>query len=199
MKTTVSTFVTIDAVIRMSNINIDFKQRKGSMVLGIKEAGKRKFSEENVNFTITSELYDYLVLLRDNKVKVAADNERGYDFIKTGTKSTSFQKFLAKIDKEFKPGILQELVFETNNTSDDYCSCPFRLVKYAEGNAVLTLVNLVSKSKKDIIDPSTGEVKTFYSQKYGTLNDGTRVKAFVRPEKYRRFIQQTISEVEVVE
>jgi hypothetical protein len=197
MKTTISTFVTPEVKVKLSNININPSERKVMLTLGTKEKGKKKFNDEVVEATITSELYNYLTLLRKDKIQVVADNERGFDWKDTGTSSTSFQRFLAKKGIEYKSGILPTLVFEGENTSTDYIENPFRLVRYANGNAVLTLVNLPSKSKKETVDVSTGEVKSFYSNKIGTLADGTKVKAFVRPEKYRRLVIQTTKEVEV--
>ena len=198
MKTTVSTFVTPEVLVKFSNISVNMKERKISLEVATKTPKRKTYDKELVEATMTAELYNYLTMLRDDKVKVAADNEQGYQFINTGTKSTSFQRFLAKKEVQYKPGILQELVFETDNTSSDYLDNPFRLVKYSNGNAVLTLVNLPSKSKKETADPTTGEVKAFYSTKIGTLADGKRVKAFIRPEKYRRLVLQSTKEVEVM-
>lgn len=195
---TVTTFVTPEAVIRMSNIRVLPKERKAIITLGTKEKGKRKFTEVEVEASITSELYDYLTVLKDDKVKVAADNEKGFEFIKTGTRSTSFQKFLAKKGIPFAHGVLSTIVFESDNTSPDYLANPFRLVMFND-RAVLTLVNIPSKSRKEIVDISTGEVKTYYNQKYGSFADGTRVRAFIRPEKYRRLVVQSTKEVEVIQ
>lgn len=197
MKTTVSTFVTPEVQVRLSNIVVNPKERKATFTLATKEKGKKKFTEEVVTATITSELYNYLTLLRKDKLQVVADNERGFNWIDAGTSSTSFQRFLTKKGIEYKSGVLSTLVFEGANTSTDYIENPFRLVRYANGTAVLTLVNLPSKSKKETVDVSTGEVKAFYSNKIGTLADGTRVKAFIIPEKYRRLVIQTTTEVEV--
>lgn len=198
MKTTVSTFVTPEVVVRLSNINVNPKERKVTFTLETKTEKRKTFDKQIVEASITSELYNYLTLLKDDKVKVAANNEKGYEYIKTGTKSTSFQKFLAKKEIAYKTGILSELVFESLNTSEDYLSNPFRLVRYSNGNSVLTLVNLPSKSKKDVVDIQTGEIKSFYSQKIGTLADGKRVKAFIMPAKYRRLVIQDTKEVEVI-
>ena len=198
MKTTVSTFVTPAVIVRLSNIVVTPKERTATFTLETKTAKRKTFDKQIVTATITSELYNYLTLLKDDKVKVAANNQNGYEFIKTGTRSTSFQKFLAKKEIAYAPGVLATLVFESENESADYLSNPFRLVMYANGNAVLTLVNLPSKSKKETVDPTTGEIKSFYSNKIGTLADGTRVKAFIRPEKYRRLVVQSTKEVEVI-
>lgn len=197
MKTTVSTFVTPEVQVRLSNIVVNPKERKATFTLATKEKGKKKFTEEVVTATITSELYNYLTLLRKDKIQVVANNERGFKWIDAGTSSTSFQRFLTKKGIEYKSGVLSTLIFESANTSTDYIENPFRLVRYANGTAVLTLVNLPSKSKKETVDVSTGEIKAFYSNKIGTLADGTRVKAFIRPEKYRRLVVQTTTEVEV--
>ena len=197
MKTTISTFVTPEVQVRLSNIVVNPSERKATFTLSIKEKGKKKFTEEVVTATITSELYNYLTLLRKDKIQVVVNNERGFDWIDAGTSSTSFQRFLIKKGIEYKSGILSTLVFEGANTSTDYMENPFRLVRYANGNSVLTLVNLPSKSKKETVDVSTGEIKTFYSNKIGTLADGKIVKAFIRPERYRRLVIQTTKEVEV--
>ena len=197
MKTTVSTFVTPEVQVRLSNIVVNPKERKVSLTLSTKEKGKRKFTDEQVEATITSELYNWLTLLKDDSLRVIANNERGYDFIKTGTRSTSFQRFLAKTNREFKAGILQTMVFECDNNSQSYPDNPFRLIRYANGSNTLTLVNLPSKKVKEIVDISTGEVKSIFSDKIGTLADGKKVKAFVRPEKYRRLVIQQTKEVEV--
>lgn len=78
MKTTVSTFVTPEVQVRLSNIVVNPKERKVSLTLSTKEKGKRKFTDEQVEATITSELYNWLTLLKDDSLRVIANNERGY-------------------------------------------------------------------------------------------------------------------------
>lgn len=197
MKTNVTTYATPEVQVQLSNIVVNPKTRKATFTLGTKEKGKRKFSTEQVEASITSELYNYLTLLRDEKIKIVADNEQGFEYVKTGVKSTSFQRFLAKKGIEFKSGLLKELVFTSDNTSDQYLDNPFRVVLYDNGSAVMTLVNLPSKSSKETVDVNTGEIKTNWSNKIGTMADGKKVKAFIRPQKYRRLVIQYITERKV--
>lgn len=201
MTTIISKFVTPEVQVQLSNITINPKQRKATLTLGTKAKGKRKFNENIVEVSITSELYNWFCKLTDNKVKVAANvteqNPDGFQFIKTGSKSTGFQKFLQKIGKEFTPGILKSMVFTSTNTSTNYQENPFRIVMF-EDRAIMTLVNIPSKKRTDVVDITTGEIKSFYSQKYGKFADGTTTKAFVRPEKYRRLVVKTQQEVEVI-
>lgn len=197
MTTTIKTFVTPDVQVKLSNILVNPKERKATITLGTKAKGKRKFTEQQVEATITSELYNWLTRLTDNKVKVAADNEAGFEFIPTGERSTGFQKFLAKKGLEFKTGILQSLEFVSHNTSTEYQDNPFRIVMF-DDRAVITLVNIPSKSRKEVVDINTGEIKTFYTQKYGKFADGTTTKAFINKDKYRRLVVQTTKEVEVI-
>lgn len=199
MKTNVLSFVTPEAKVRFSNVTINPEERTASFTLSTKAKRARKWTEEQITSTITAELYNYLTLMRDDQVKVPANNERGYDLIKTGTKSTSFMRYLKRREMEFASGVLKSMVFECDNTSEDYYSNPFRLVRYVEGNSVLTLVNVQSKSRKETVDVETGEVSVKYATRYGQLKDGTTVKAFIMPKNYRRLVVQENKEVEVFE
>lgn len=194
----ITEFSTPDVMVRLTGLTINPKERKATFTLSTKAPRARKWTDEVVTSTITAELYNYLALMRDDQVKVAANNERGFDFVKTGTRSTSFMRYLKKREIEFTSGILSTLVFECNNTSDVYIDNPFRLVRYAEGNSVLTLVNVQSKSRKEIIDVETGDITTTYSTRYGQLKNGQVVKAFIMPNNYRRLVVQTTREVEVM-
>ena len=197
MKTNVTTYATPEVKVQLSNIVIDPKKRTATFTLGTKAKGKRKFDLEQVEANINHRLYNYFTQLREEKIKVVADNEKGFEYVGTGVKSTSFQRFLAKKGIEFKSGILKSLVFECDNKSPEYLDNPFRVVMYDNGKVALTLVNLPSKSVRETVDVNTGEIKSFYSTKVGTLADGKQVQAFIRPEKYRRLVIQYITEREV--
>jgi hypothetical protein len=191
MSTSIVTYNTPEAVVRISNISLNPKDRKATLVLATKEKGKRKFIEEEIIVSLTAEVYHWFTQLKDDVVKEVADNPQGFVYTKTGTKSTTFQRYLKKLDMEFVPGILQTMSFESDNKSESYADNPFRIIRYTNGSNSITLVNVPSKKTVEKVDLSTGEVKPSYYQKYGKLNNGQSVKAFIMPKMYRRLVVQT--------
>lgn len=198
MTTTVTSFNTPDVTVRYSLIEIDAIKKHFSMYVETKTKAQRKFTGKMVSGNITPELAEYFSLLKDEKVKVAADNEAGFEFIKTGHRLTNFQKYLKKSGIEYSANILKELVFESHNTSEDYKSNPFRLVIYTTGNATLTLVNISSKKKVSYVDTATGAVTDKYYHRLYTDASGKTRRSFVIPKNYRRLMVQVAKEVEVV-
>lgn len=197
MSTQINTFKTLEGIVQFSNMDYDPKTRKMDLTVGIKKPNQRKFREQNLkNVIVTKELHEWFVVMTDDTIKVKADNERGFEYVKTGSKSTRFQKYLRKLDIEFQPGILKRLKITSSNTSDKYLENPFRLAMLRDNN-ILTLVNVPSKKRTEHVDLETGEITPSYKQKVGQLSSGTHVKAFIRPEKYRRLVVATIKEVEV--
>lgn len=199
MTTSITTFKTPEVTVRFSNMEIDALRKKFTMLVETKSAKQRKFVGKIVSGNITAELADYFSLLKDEKVKVPADNEQGYEFIPTGKKLTNFQKYLKKAGIEYYPNILKDLSFEAYNTSEDYKSNPFRLVVYAGGNSTLTLVNISSKVKISHVDTTTGEVSDKYYHRLFTDSNGNTRRSFVIPKNYRRLMVQEVKEVEVLQ
>lgn len=83
---------------------------------------------------------------------------------------TGFQKFLAKKEIPFYTGILKDLVFISNNLSEDYYENPFKIIEYKDGSTQLTLTHLRPQKYNS-------QTKKF-EQPY---------KAFYRKESYRRY------------
>lgn len=194
MTTQVTTYETPEVTVLLSNLEIDLKSKKFSLDLGTKTKRQKKFRLEKVSGNITNELYSYLTRMTDVKVPVKDGEE--VKWIKTGRQATLFQKFLAKKGVDFYPGILKDMTFECSNTSDKYAENPFRLVMLGENN-VLTLVNIPSKSKTTVLNQD-GTTSTYYKVKKGTFN-GKTMRAFIRPDRYRRLVIKTTKEVEVAE
>jgi hypothetical protein len=191
MSTSIVTYNTPEAVVKISNISLNPKDRKATLVLATKEKGKRKFIEEEIIVSLTAEVYHWFTQLKDDVVKEVADNPQGFVYTKTGTKSTTFQRYLKRLGIEFAPGVLQTMSFESDNKSESYADNPFRIIRYTNGSNSITLVNVPSKKTVEKVDLSTGEVKSSYYQKYGKLNNGQNVKAFIMPKMYRRLVIQT--------
>lgn len=198
MKTTISNFVTPEVDVRFSNLVVDSLKKHFTMTVGTRAIGKRKFTEKQISGNITSDLADWFSLLRDEKVKVAADNEQGFEFIKTGRKLTNFQKYLTKRGIEQTPNILNSLVFESPNDSQDYALNPFRLVVYTTGKCTLTLVNVASKKKVSHVDVNTGETTDKYYNRLFINKEGKAQKSFIIPQYFRRLMVQETKEIEVM-
>lgn len=193
----VTEYATPNVDVRIARMSLNLKDKKATFFLSTREPGKKKWSaEKEVSAFMTKELIFWFTEYLDDKVKVVADNERGCEWIKTGKKSTGFQRFLAHKDIPFQPGILSEIVFECHNNSEDRSLNPFR-VFIGKENATITLVNVPSKKRVEKIDPETGEVSVSYHQRYGKLASGVIVKSFYKKEAYRRLIIQQEKEVEV--
>ena len=196
MKTSILKFVAPEGTVRLSNMVIDAYKKQFSAILGFKAKGKRTFTEQAVAGTITGELANWFSLITDEKIKVEALNERGYIMEKTGRKLTNFQKYLKKMNIEETPNVLHSLIFEDNNTSEVYQNNPFKLVMYAEGKCTLSLVNSVAKTKIERVEPSTGEIHTYYKDRYFVDANGKNRKSYTIPAYYKRLIVQQQVEVQ---
>lgn len=192
MTTQITSFQTPEATVQFSNIKLDHKKKTFSLTLGTKKNGQRKFREEEVNGTLTSELYNFFT--RMTAVKIPVQKEEGIEWIRTGQMATAFQKYLNKREIQFTPGILSTMKFECDNTSPERIKNPFRLVMLGEKN-ILTLVNVPSKKATTTLN-ADGTTSTYYKVKRGMI-DNKPVKAFIRPEKYRRLIRKVTEQVEV--
>lgn len=185
-----------DGIVAITNLMVDTNKKRFSCTLETMIKPKRKFSSEEVSGTITGELAEFFELMREDQVKVVANNEKGYEFIKTGTKSTSFQRWIVKAQREPMP--LHQMRFESANLSDDGKANPFKLVRLADGKNILSLVWVAAKKKTDIIDVNTGEIKSHFSKRY--YNDGENIRpAFVAPQFYRRLIVEDVKTVELAD
>ena len=153
-----------DVVVRFSNIVIDLKARRFSMILGIKESGKRKFIDEEVSGYVTADLLNWLTKASVVKVQI----EDG-SYMSTGEFKTGYQKYLDKIGKPFTK--LVDMEFITSNKSDDYYSCPFKLIRYFDGNNTLTNVNSTSRKPVVKVDPNTNVETKEFVKRYAKLGD----------------------------
>lgn len=185
---TVKTFETPNTIVKMENIFIDREKHSFTMDLKIGHVSQPM----TIGGSITSELWHWLYELKPEKVKVVADNEQGWEWIKTGKMYTTFQRYLKKAgfgSLEDSEDVLSQLIFECDNNSPSYKDNPFRLF-LGETRATLTLVNIPSKKTISVKDEVTGQVHTRFVNKIGTMPDGSKIKAFIRPEKYRRLVVQ---------
>lgn len=196
MKTLVTTFENPVANIKMSNIVINPEKFTFSLTLGTKTKKQRNYHEEVVTGKISKELHDWLMKRFDERVQVKADNEQGYQWIKTGKKLTGFQAFLSKNNLEYKPGLLNKLVFESDNNSEEYAQNPFKIIQYLDGHATLTLVNVGVKKVVTEENPITGEVTQFFKQNFVKLGD-RMVPQFFSKKNFIRLKKQIMKEVEV--
>ena len=153
-----------DVVVRFSNIVIDLKARRFSMLLGIKESGKRKFIDEEVSGYVTADLLNWLTKASVVKVQI----EDG-SYMSTGEFKTGYQKYLDKMGKPFTK--LVDMEFITSNKSDDYYSCPFKLIRYCDGNNTLTNVNSTSRKPVVKVDPNTNVETKEFVKRYAKLGD----------------------------
>lgn len=191
-----SSYTTPEGVVQFRNIQVNIQTNDFTLDLGFKAKGKKSFVYETVNGKITYELKRYLTLLSPIKEKVPAHNERGYDFIETNKMATNFQKYLMKRNIEYKPNILQEMIFESENSSDEYYPFPFKLVQYSSGHCTLTLINIASKKQEQFCDPVTGEIKTIHTQRT-FIKDGKVNNFYLTPASYRRYVKQVVEKVEI--
>ena len=194
MKTLVKKMNRPEGKIKMSNILIDIKNCTFSMTIGIKQGRQKLYREETISGKLNLEVKKWLTQMTPVKIQVPANNEQGYQWIDSGNKMTGFQKFLNKKGIEFKPGILNELSFESNNNSENYADNPFKIIRYANGNVSLTLVNIAPVKVVETADPTTGEIKTNYKQKFIKIGESYR-EAFVSKKFFVRYMIQEIKEV----
>ena len=153
-----------DVVVKFSNIIIDLKARRFSMLLGIKDVGKRKFIDEEVSGYVTADLLNWLTKACVVKVQL----EDG-SYMSTGEFKTGYQKYLDKIGKPFTK--LVDMEFITSNKSDDYYSCPFKLIRYCDGSNTLTNVNSTSRKPVVTVDPNTNVETKEFVKRYAKLGD----------------------------
>lgn len=185
--------------VRLSNMTLDVSYKKVFFNLETRKVGNKKWSKpQPIEAFATKEVLEFFSKLSDDKVQVVADNEKGYEWIPTGNKSTGFQRLLRMRGVEYTPGILKETIFECANDSEDRSLNPFRLfINETTGTNTLSMVNVPSKQRIETINPETGEVEVQYKQKYGQLSNGVFVKAFYKRSAYRRLVIRKIEEVEM--
>ena len=182
----------LDVVVRFSDIVIDLKARRFSMLLGIKESGKRKFIDEEVSGYVTADLLNWLT--KGSLVKVQLEDG---SYVSTGEFKTGYQKYLDKIGKPFTK--LSDMEFIASNKSDDYYSCPFKLIRYCNGNNTLTNVNSTSRKPVVKFDPDTNVETIEFVKRYAKLGDNYvptfhSKKDFVRLAVQEEYTVQTKSE-----
>lgn len=194
MKTLVKTMNRPSGKVRMSNIVIDVKSCSFSMTIGTKQGRQKLFREETISGKINLEVKRWLTEMTPVKTQTPADNEVGYVWTDTGNKLTGFQKFLSKCNIEFKPGILSTLAFESENNSEQYAENPFKIIRYADGNCSLTLVNISPKKHSQTIDPTTGVITDSWKQKFIKIGESYR-EAYVSKKFFVRYMVQEIKEV----
>lgn len=196
----VKSFVTPDCNVVMENIRINAKNCTFTMELsyGTEDAGIEKLP---VSGTVTLDLIRWLTVVKPIKVQVKADNEKGYEWIKSGREATTFQRYLSKINFETASqdhDVLHEMIFECHNRSESYAENPFRLF-LGKDRATLTLVNLPSKKRITVRDEESGEITNRYSNKTYRYADGTVVKTWIPKSEFRRLILEMDIEREVYE
>lgn len=155
--------------VKFSQIKVNITDYTFQLVLGIKTKRQRKFREELVEGQISKELRKWLCEMFDEVE--TRETEQGTVRVKTGARTTSFQLFLRKQGIEFRPGILNEMVFESDNTSENYAENPFKMIRYINGKNTLTLVNVGVKKSVGITDPNTGEIRERWRQKFVKLGE----------------------------
>lgn len=186
--TNVKFFDKPEAIVSISNLSVNISECKFSLNLAYTLKGKRKAIIQDVSGNITPELKEWLSVAHVDKVK-SLDEQGNEIWLPTETSSTGFQRFLAKNNKQFVPGILKTLVFTSDNNSEDYHQNPFKLVLLKD-KAILSLVNVASKKREEFIDPETGEKTVTYKQKYFKNNEDQYRKSFVSKKYFLRLIIQ---------
>ena len=171
-----------EGIVRFSNISLDLKGNKFSLLLGIKSYGQRKFREELVSGFATVDMLNWFT--KSSAVKVRLEDG---SYVSTGDFKTGFQKYLISIGKSDVK--LFDLVFEASNLSDDYYSCPFKLIRYVDGNNTLTKVNIAGRKPVVSYDPNTGLETKEFVKKYAKLGDNF-VPVFHDKKSYVRLLVQ---------
>jgi hypothetical protein len=199
MKNTIQVYDKPQVMVRISNLVINPETKKFSLTLGTKPLNKRvkKFQEEHIEGLIKIDLREFLTVRFDDKIKTVANNEAGFEWTKTGTKSTRFQRWCKAHGYPCFTGVLQTMVFECENNSSDPGHNPFKLVMNADGMNVLSLVRTASAVSKSTVNPDTGEITDSYTKRYYKANDGIWKESFVSPSNYLRLIRSVEQEVEV--
>lgn len=141
--------------ISFRNLRINKADLSFTMEYAYLEGKKRKFNYQEVKGHVTRELYDWFTKV----------------FIRR-SESTAFKLFLERKGIEFKPGILSEMEFVSENKSINFDDCPFRLtISESYGNATLNLVYKFPKVvKSERFDIETGKTeKVFGYKKYQNM------------------------------
>lgn len=121
--------------VQYSNIVVNLKKRTITLdVRTRKIGGKRWRKAQSITAKMTYELYGWLTNRRINL---------------NNNKVTGFQKYLDTRGIDFVPGILNKMVFESNNLSEVYAENPFKLLCYDDGAYSITLVHIKSKVKNE--------------------------------------------------
>lgn len=191
MTTTVKLFVNPEVRVRITNLLVNVKDFTFQLTLGTKTNRQRNFREEVVTGKISTDLQDWLTQTFKERIKVEDDSELGYKYMDTGNLLTGFKVFLSKQGIEFKPGILKDMVFESDNKSESYQENPFKIIRYLDGHVTLTLVNIGTKKVVTIEDPTTGESKQMWKQSFTKLGDRYVPNFFSKKNFVRLKVQQT--------
>ena len=93
---TVNQFTTPNMIINMSGLKINQKAFTFSLMLSGSMNGVIYSEPVEITGKVTVELMNWLTLVKDEKVQVKADNEKGFEWIKSGRRVTSFQRYLEK-------------------------------------------------------------------------------------------------------
>ena len=91
---TVNQFTTPNMIINMSGLKINQKAFTFSLMLSGSMNGVIYSEPVEITGKVTVELMNWLTLVKDEKVQVKADNEKGFEWIKSGRRVTSFQRYL---------------------------------------------------------------------------------------------------------
>lgn len=173
------------ASVRISEIRIDVRNRRFELLLSGKTMPKSRWLKpKKVSGYLSTRLYNWLTKFR---VRKHYDSSVGkYVVSLPKTEVTGFQLYLEKINMEFVPGILSKLVFESDNTSDNYYEHPFRLSYYSDtDNYVLSLVNEVPKKQVRTLDPETGKTIITYVDKLSKSGK----PLYYSKDRYLRYIK----------
>lgn len=199
MKNTIRVYEKPQVVVRISQVVVNTTTRDFTLILETKSLDKRvkKFNAQQVSGKIKSDIKDFLTLMLDDKIKTVANNQAGFEWTKTGTKSTRFQRWCKVHGYTCTSGCLRTMVFECENNSPESGANPFKLVMNADGTNILSLVRTHASVKTSTVDPETGEIKDNYTTSYYRHEDGTWRKSFVAPKFYLRLIRSVEQEVEV--
>ena len=121
--------------VQYSNFVVNLKKRTITLDVRTRKInGKRWRKPQSITAKMTYELYGWLTNRRINL---------------NNNKVTGFQKYLDTRGIDFVPGILNKMVFESNNLSEVYAENPFKLLCYDDGAYSITLVHIKSKVKNE--------------------------------------------------
>lgn len=191
----VKTFTAPNLIIKLENIRINSALCTFTANVSMSANGFVWSEPEKLSGKITLELKRWLTVVKDEKFKVKADNEKGFEYVASGRRLTSFQRFLEASgfgSLADSPDMLSSLEFECHNLSENYLANPFRIVRRIDGNCTMTLVNLAPKKRIETLNEETGEHTIRYSTKYGKFSNGEVVKAFIATSNYKRFIFEEV-------